>query len=232
MLKNGMISFSGCTLLAGLMTAGCATDAEAPKAESNDEESALASKSDLAPPESAPVIENLVAGTLNLGPTYTESALSAHGGGGGGYTGHVTPSAIIYAVATRSGAYVDNIRFAWYQPRRWDNLYQTGDSWGSTPGFGGGGGGDNGWWYCPGGKGVIGLRGNSGAYVDRIGVICGDVTNPNPVDPNNTYSPLWGGGGGGWFGEDKCTSGRIVDSFNVRSGAFVDNLQAICINAH
>lgn len=230
MLKKGMISFSGCALLAGLMAAGCAAGTEAPTEVGHNEESSVAS--DLAPPESAPVIQNLVAGTLNLGPTYTEVALSAHGGGGGGFTGHVTPPAVIYAVATRSGAYVDNIRFAWYQPRRYDNLYQSGDAYGSTPGYGGGGGGDNGWWYCPGGKGVIGIRGNSGAYVDRIGVICGNVTNPNPVDPNNTYSPLWGGGGGGWFGEDKCTSGRIVDSFNVRSGAYVDNLQAICINAH
>jgi hypothetical protein len=230
MLKRGMISFCGSALLVGLMAAGCAADAGG-STESRDEESGVAS--DLAPPESAPVmIQNLVAGTLNLGPTYTEAALSAHGGGGGGFTGHVTPPGIIYAVATRSGAFVDNIRFAWYQPRRWDNLYQSGDAYGSTPGYGGGGGGDNGWWYCPGGKGVIGIRGNSGAYLDRVGVICGNVTNPNPVDPNNTYSPLWGGGGGGWFGEDKCTSGRIVDSFNVRSGAYVDNLQAICINAH
>src|SRR5512140_2356978 len=102
MSKNGMISFSGCALLAGLTAAGCATDAQAPTGDL-EENSALAGKSDLAPPESAPVIEALVAGTLNLGPTYTESALSAHGGGGVGFTGRVTPPAIIYAVVTRSG---------------------------------------------------------------------------------------------------------------------------------
>jgi len=185
----------------------------------------------LMPPESAEPAPGIADGVLSLGPTYTEAPLWPHGGGGGGYTGHVTPTAVIYAVHTRSGVYVDNIAFAWYQPWRFDNLYQSGDAWGSTPGYGGGGGGDNGWWYCPYGKGVIGLRGSSGSLVDRIGVICGDVSNPDPYSPSNTYSPLWGGGGGGWF-DDRCGGGRLVDSFNVRSGALVDNLQAICINAH
>jgi hypothetical protein len=227
--KLGMISFSGSALLVGLMAGGCTGEAEEPT-EGNDE--GADSANELVPPESAPVEQSLTDKTMNLGPTYTETALSAHGGSGGGFTGHVTPPSIIYAVAVRSGAYVDNITFAWYQPRRFDNLYQNGDAYGNTPGYGGGGGGGGGWWYCPNGKGVIGVRGNSGALVDRIGVICGDVTNPNPNDPNNVYSPLWGGGGGGWFGEDKCPPGRLVDSFNTRSGSYLDNLQGICINAH
>ncbi|HRC57301.1 MAG TPA: hypothetical protein PKU97_15315 [Kofleriaceae bacterium] len=167
-----------------------------------------------------------------LGPAFTEAPLWPHGGAGGTYTGHVTPPAVIYAVRVRSGSYVDAMGFAWYQPTRWDNLYQAGDAWGNTPLYGGSGGGDNGWWYCPAGKGVIGIRGNSGSYLDRVGVICGDVTNPDPYSPYNTYSPLWGAGGGGWFGEDRCGAGRLVDSFNVRSGTLIDNLQAICINAH
>lgn len=166
-----------------------------------------------------------------LGPTYTEAPLLPHGGGGGGFTGHVTPPAVIYAVRVSSGLYVDSMAFAWYQPSGWDNLYRAGDWWGSTPSFGGGGGGNNGWWYCPAGQGVIGIRGGSGALVDRIGVICGSVTYPDPYSPYVTYSPLWGGGGGGYF-DDRCTAGRLVDSFNVRSGALIDNLQAICINAH
>jgi len=166
-----------------------------------------------------------------LGPTYTEGALSPHGGSGGTYTGHVTPAAVIYAVRVSAGQYVDSMSFAWYQPTRYDNLYQSGNAWGSTPSYGGSGGTNYGWWYCPSGTGVIAIRGSSGSLVDRIGVICGNVSNPDPYSPYNTYSPLWGGAGGSWF-DDRCSAGRLVDSFNVRSGSLIDNLQAICINAH
>jgi hypothetical protein len=168
---------------------------------------------------------------LVLGPTWTERTLAAHGGGGGGLTGHVTPSAVIFAVQTRSGDYVDAIRFGWYMPSGADNLYRSGDVWGWTPWYGGGGGALNPSFSCPAGKGVIGIRGNSGDYVDRIGVVCGDVSNPNPTAPSNNFSPLWGGSGGGWFGEDTCGAGQLVSSFNVRSGGYLDGIQAICISA-
>lgn len=179
--------------------------------------------------DGAPVL-GIREGLASLGPTYTEAALWPHGGWGGSFTGHVTPAAVIYGVRVRSGALVDASAFAWYQPSGGDNRYRSGDPWGSTPLFGGSGGVDRGWWYCPGGQGVIGIRGSAGVYVDRIGVICGNVTTPDPYSSSNTYSPLWGGSGGGWF-DDRCGGGRLVDSFNVRSGALVDNLQAICINA-
>jgi len=229
-----MVSFSGSALLVGLMGGGCITDDEAPTdaiSGATDEEGPDEAD-EPAPPEIAPGAGSAAGGTRRLGPTYTETALSPHGGSGGSYTGHVTPTAIIYAVQVNSGYLVDSIRFAWYQPRRFDNLYQAGDAVGSTPAYGGGGGYPNGWWYCPAGKGVIGIAGNTGALVDRIGVICGDVVNPDPNSALNNPSPLWGGGGGGWFGEDKCSPGRIVSSFNTRSGLYLDNLQAICINAH
>jgi hypothetical protein len=228
-VKHAMVSLSGSTLLIGLMVGGCVADAEGPM-EGTD--TVQGSTDEPAPPESVPVEQYVSGKTLMLGPTFTEAALSAHGGGGGGFTGHVTPPAIIYAVRVSSFTLVDSISFAWYQPRRFDNLFQSGDALGSTPSYGGVGGANNGWWYCPGGQGVIGIRGNTGALVDRIGVICGNVSNPDPNSSTNTWSPLWGGGGGGWFGEDKCTPGRIVDSFNVRSGVYLDNLQAICVNAH
>jgi hypothetical protein len=168
-----------------------------------------------------------------LGPTYTELALPWHGGGGGGYTGHVTPPAVIFGVQLRSGTLVDGIRFAWYQAVTADNSWHPSNPWGWTPWYGGGGGAYHAPWYCPTQlrKGVIGIRGNSGTLLDRFGVICGDVDNPVPTDPGNTYSPLWGGGGGGWF-TDFCPAGYVVDSFNVRSGTLVDGLQAICIAAH
>lgn len=200
-------SFAGSVLLVGL-AGGCGLDADPEDAyDESSEEAAV------------------------LGPTYTELALPWQGGGGGGYTGHVTPSAVIYGVQVRSGTLVDSVRFAWYQPQSWDNCRLPSDPWGQTPAYGGGGGGDNGWYYCPPCKGVIGIRGSSGTLLDRFGVICGNVTTPDPTDPANTYSPLWGGGGGGWY-TDMCPAGYVVDSFNVRSGTLVDGLQAICIRAH
>lgn len=173
-----------------------------------------------------------VSGLDVLGSTFTEGVLTAHGGGGGSLTGHVTPAAVIFGVQTRSGSDVDAISFGYYQPVWSDNVWRTGDPFAWTGFYGGGGGSLNAEFICPAGKGVIGIRGNSGSLVDRVGVICGDVNNPSPSDPLNTYSDLWGGGGGTWFGEDKCTAGRLVDSFNIRSGSLVDNIQAICINAH
>jgi len=163
-----------------------------------------------------------------LGSTITEQPLAAHGGGGGSFNGHVTPPAVIYGVQVNSGVYVDHITFAYYQPTRSDNLYTGEPVFGI--GFGGGGGNTNPWFVCPANKAIIGIRGASGALVDRIGVVCGNMTNPDPFSPSNTFSPLWGGGGGGFF-DDRCGVGRLVDSFNVRSGTLIDNLQAICINA-
>ncbi len=163
-----------------------------------------------------------------LGSTVTEQALSPHGGGGGGFTGHVTPPAVIYGLQVNSGTFVDHITFFYYQPTRADNLYAGEPVFGV--GFGGGGGGRNPAFVCPANQSIIGIRGNSGTLIDRIGVICGNVTNPDPFSPSNGFSPLWGGGGGGFF-DDRCGVGRLVDSFNVRSGSLIDNLQAICINA-
>ena len=174
--------------------------------------------------------QSIVGETKNLGPTFTEAPLSAHGGEGGRFAGHVTPSAVVFGVRVSSGVYIDSIAFAWYQPTRSDNLFQSGNAWGTTGNYGGSGGRNNGWWYCPTGQGVIGILGNSGTLVDRFGVVCGDVSNPDPYSLANTYSPLWGGTGGYWF-DDRCGEGRLVDSFNVRWGRFVNNLQAICINA-
>ncbi len=161
----------------------------------------------------------------------SEFKLQGRGGQGGELASHVTPTAIVYGVRVRAGDYVDNVSFAWYQPRREDNLYTVGDPQGVTKGFGGQGGDDSGWWTCPRGQGVIGVRGAAGDLVDRFGVICGDVTNPDPASPSNTYSPMWGGRGGNRFDGDFCPRGTVAVSFNVRSGAYVDNLQPVCLAA-
>lgn len=230
MIKVRSLVTAIATLSLAVAAAGCS--ATEGKSEGGLGDQSAAPEEGLTPPAiGAPGAGRDVSG-LTLGPSYTEGALGWHGGGGGGYTGHITPTAVIYAVQTASGSYVDAIRFGWYQPSGADNYFRSGDAWGWTPWYGGGGGAVNTAYYCPAGKGFLGVRGNSGGYLDRVGFICGDANNPNPVSPSNDYSPLWGGGGGGWFGEDKCTSGRLFDSFNIRSGSYVDGLQAICINAH
>ena len=171
-----------------------------------------------------------VSGLATLPSTYWEYRLSQYGGWGGSFTGHVG-SGVIYAVQVNSGAYVDRIRFAYYLPSASDNYYRSGDYVGTTQALGGYGGGSNPWFNCPSGQGVIGVRGGAGAFVDRVGVICGDVNNPNPYSPFNVYSNIWGGGGGGWF-ENTCRPGDLITGFDVRSGNYVDALQPICIPAH
>ena len=160
-----------------------------------------------------------------------EFSLQRRGGNGGASADHVTPPrAVIFGVRVRSGTYVDNVSFAWYQPQRTDNQYTQGDRTGVTRSYGGDGGGDAGWWTCPAGQGVIGIRGGSGDLVDRFGVICGDLTNPDPASHRNTYSPMWGGNGGGEF-RDACPRGHLAVAFNVRSGDLVDSLQTVCLAA-
>jgi hypothetical protein len=166
--------------------------------------------------------------TDELGSAVTEQPLAAHGGGGGSFNGHVTPAAVIYGLQVNSGQFVDHITFFYYQPTRPDNQY-AGEPLFSI-GFGGGGGSANPSFVCPANQSIIGIRGASGSLVDRIGVVCGDVTNPDPFSSADGQSPVWGGGGGNFF-DDRCGVGRLVDSFNVRSGSLLDNLQAICVNA-
>jgi hypothetical protein len=192
--------------LAGLVAMGCGVDTDADAPELN---------------EAAVVVEQLAS-------TATEQPLARQGGNGGSDTAHVTPPAVIYGVQTRSGTRVDRITLFYYQPTRADNRY-AGEALNSVS-FGGTGGGLNAAFFCPGSQSIIGIRGSSGTMVDRIGVICGDVTNPDPFSPSNAFSPLWGGGGGSFF-DDRCGVGRLVDSFNMRSGTMVDSIQAICINA-
>lgn len=193
---------------AGMTSAGCVAD-DAP-----DSKSATSDDTSIA--------------TEQIGSAVTEQPLAAHGGGGGAFNGHVTPSAIVYGLQVNSGSRVDHITFFFYQPTRADNLY-AGEPLGSIS-FGGGGGSANPSFVCPANQSIIGIRGASGSMVDRIGVVCGDVTNPDPFSSANALSPVWGGGGGVFF-DDRCGVGRLVDSFNVRSGSELDNLQAICINA-
>lgn len=206
MKKKMEIAVTMSWLFIGAAAAGCGVEGTAP-ADDTDDTAAVASE---------------------LGSTATEQPLSPHGGGGGVFNGHVTPPAIIYGLQVNSGSFVDRITFFYYQPTRPDNRY-AGEALFAVA-FGGGGGASNPSFVCPANQSIIGLRGAAGSFVDRIGVVCSDVTFPNPFSPANGFSPVWGGPGGAFF-DDRCSVGRIVDSFNVRAGSFVDNLQAICVNA-
>lgn len=159
----------------------------------------------------------------------TEWAAPAHGGQGGARADHITPSAFLFAVQTRSGSLIDAVSFAWYQPSARDNLYRRHDPLGTSKRFGGEGGGDNGWWTCPQGQVIIGIRGRSGDLVDKLGVICGDATHPDPDSRANTYSPMWGGDGGGAF-KDLCPRGAAAASINLSSGIYLDRIQLVCRN--
>src|SRR6185436_4472236 len=86
-------------------TAGCVAEDDDPEnaaAQAGDSEPAAGEENGTSAPEelSAPIAspgEGRDVSSLNLGPTYTEYALPARGGWGGGYTGHVG-GGIIYAV--------------------------------------------------------------------------------------------------------------------------------------
>jgi hypothetical protein len=159
-----------------------------------------------------------------------EYYLGAHGGSGGFFNGHVMPAAVVYAIQVNSGSKVDRVTFFYYQPTNEDNTY-AGESLANAS-FGGNGGSNwNDAFICPLGQGVVGIYGASGSKVDRIGVVCSDVTHPDPFSSANTYSPTWGGNGGGFF-DDRCGAETLMGSFNVRSGSLVDNLQLICVDAH
>jgi hypothetical protein len=195
--------------LVGMVSTGCGLDLDAAPDETDTDATGTA--------------------TQLLGNTFSERTLPARGSGGGFFTGHITPPAVIYGLQVNSGRLVDRVTFFYYQPTRTDNIYAGEATFAVT--FGGNGGANrNPTFTCPANQGVIGLRGGSGKYLDRIGVICGDVTTPDPASSSNTFSPLWGGPGGGFF-DDRCEHGRLIDSFNIRSGSVIDNLQAICINA-
>lgn len=169
--------------------------------------------------------------SARLAPTWLEWPMSGHGGNGGAYVGYAIPrGSIIRGVRVRSGDVIDSISFNWYQPTRNDNWPSPFDAQGVWT-FGGGGGGDNGWWYCPAGKGVIGIFGDAGTYLHRFGVMCGDVNAPDPNNPLNPRSPVWGGINYSWF-EDRCGPGALIDTVNLRAGGYIDFIQGVCLLAH
>jgi hypothetical protein len=158
----------------------------------------------------------------DLGAPGSLSALPARGGTGGGDIGNHDVG-IVYAFRVQSGALVDQMEFAYYLPSQPDNQYHQGDFFGTTGAFGGTGGSDSGWQFCPGGFGAVGLQGGSGELVDRLGMICGLISNPT----QQTTTSIFGGTGGSSF-FDTCSAAGFLSGVAGRAGKFVDRVQGLC----
>jgi hypothetical protein len=157
-----------------------------------------------------------------LGAPGSLSPLVARGGTGGADFG-TFDNGIVYAFRVRYGVRVDQIELAYYIPSAGTNFYATGNTLGSIGPFGGGGGIDSGWQYCPTGYGGRGFHGSSGTGIDKIGLICGNISDTSRL----WFSPLFGGTGGSSF-SDTCGSGGFLSGTGGRSGIWVDRLVGQC----
>lgn len=210
--------------IVSLGVTACGAPSEADTGESVEGAQANAA-SGLLPPPAAPGEGHAVA-ALQLGAPGTVYNLTPQGGSGG--TPISLRGAIIYAIQADSGSYVDRVALGYYIPSHPDNLYRQGDTYGTLGPAGGGGGTYHDWAYCPTNEGAIGIQGSSGIYVDRLGLICSNVTSPN--SNNETTLPVYGGTGGSYFYDD-CGTGYLMDGVNIRSGVYVDQIQGICIKS-
>ncbi len=163
-----------------------------------------------------------------LGAPGSLSPLPPHGNPVGGVDRGLTDVGIIYAVRLYTGNFVDSIALAWYKPSNPDNYFRSGDQYGNTPQIGGSGGADRGWYYCPQGYAAVGLQGAAGmAAVDRLGLICGQITAP----ANHFTLPIFGGDGGNTF-YDVCQQNGFMTGVRVRSGDWMDAIQGFCRTAN
>ncbi len=80
---------------------------------------------------------------------------------------------------------------------------------------------------CRRGQVVIGVAGRTGAWIDRIGVICGRVRRNGVVVRTRRDGPRFGGGGGGYT-ESLCPIDTVAVGFRGRSGAHLDQVRLIC----
>ncbi len=130
---------------------------------------------------------------------------------------------MIYGMRVRSDRFVDQIQYAWYLPSNADNQFRTGDQYGASPIIGGSGGFDRGWEYCPTGYAAVGISGGHDRYIDRIGLICGQITNR----ANRVTLPVYGGSGGFSF-FDTCASGGFMSGLQGNANRWVDSVRGLC----
>lgn len=138
------------------------------------------------------------------------------GGGGGGFDISCGPGQIAVGIYGRSGSNIDQIGLICSYVFANGNLSPA-----TLTGTAGGNGGGPFYSQCPLGYGIIGFIGRSGAYVDRIGIVCGPISSTL-----FWYGPLYGGWGGGpWT--DIVPSRYFVTRLVGRSGGYVDAIQAM-----
>lgn len=207
-----------------LSISGCGASAE--DGSSGGEESRAESSNTLLPPPVAAPGEGHNVTGLQLGAPGTEYTMPMRGGTRGSPAS--MQGGVIYAIQQDTGTYNDSVALAYYVPSQPDNLYRNGDYFATVGPFGGSGGTYHDWQYCPSGMGAVGIQGRSGVYVDYLGLICGNVTNPTTTS-EVTLTPYGGPGGQGFF--DTCQNGYLMDRVNFRSAIYIDNIQGVCIKA-
>lgn len=156
------------------------------------------------------------------GEVYT---LPARGGFGGvPHTLRCPSGRVAVGIYGRSGVYVDKLGLVCAHLHKSGNLGPAGDV-----GTFGGNGGNFFRLTCPHNQAIVGIHGGAGDYVDRIGLRCAEVEDwyeDNEVD----HSTATAGGQGGSPFSDECPRQYVVDQLNVRTGDYVDQVEAVCVH--
>lgn len=183
---------------------------------------------DVAPPQPPDAVPNEPG--RNITGLQLGSALyymPTRGGFAAPHTALGTPGGVVYAIQSATGAWVDRVSFAFYVPSGADNLYRTGDYYGTVY-WGGSGGTAHPWEYCPSGKGSVGLAGShNGGYVTSIGMVCGDLI----TGSGWTWTTTWGTNGAYAF-SDICNYGYLNTGFDVYSQTYLNAIGGACRASH
>ena len=162
------------------------------------------------------------AGLVLTGYTYT---MPARGGWGGGFSSlSCSQGYVAVGIFGRSGGYIDQVglecafMYSDGSLSEWSR-YRTG----TAGGYGGGPFSIT----CPSNQAIVGLKGRSGGYVDRLGIFCSTVSNWRTYATIQHASSEAGGTGGGYF-SDTCPGSYVLTTLNLRAGGYVDQEQGVC----
>jgi hypothetical protein len=184
-------------------------------------------------PHAAPARTNAAAGTTpdaaRVNPASPVLLLPSRGNAQGGVDHGLRNLGVVFGARVYSEKLAQAIELFYYIPSNSDNFYREGDYRSVTGRIGGDRGTDNGAYFCPDGYAAIGLQGASGAGVDRLGLVCGQIGNFSKV----VALPIFGGGGGNAY-YDVCSSTPslgFLTGVRVRSGLWMDSIQGLCQTA-
>lgn len=143
------------------------------------------------------------------------------GGGGGEPVVFACPDGyVVTGFRGRSGSEIDKVGFRCHR-FSFETMEPFGDQYFTKLG-GGNGGSPFGSINCPAGKVAIGFRGRSGARIDKLGLVCGNIDRSNI-----SFTAQRGGNGGSPF-TVQCPVNTAIRSFYGRVGARVDALGVFC----